>query len=530
MHQSSELPLIKDLKQLLLHQGLITPDQLRVAQEEQRRHPRLLGQILVELKFLNSQDLQRALSQTTGLPFVDLTEIHFKASLNSILPLDVCKQYQAVVLDYEPSTHHLSLAMADPENVVEVDVLKKHLFKQLGCDLTLQVFHADPQQIQAVLHHRYPLYYNPSHNDSVTRVEAILNQAVQGGASDVHFQPEEQSVQIRFRMDGLLKTMQTFHKQDWSGVAVRLKVMAGLDIAESRRPQTGRFDRNIAGHQVDFRLSTHPTIFGENIVVRLHDKNKNLLRLAELGFSASHLHYLKAVSERPQGLILISGPTGSGKTTTLYALFAEMDTHSRNIMTLEEPVEYQLPGIRQTEVREGGVISFSEGVRSILRQDPDVILIGEIRDEATAKMALRSAMTGHLVIATIHSYDCYGVAARLVDLGLQPSLLAGHIVCAVSQRLVRKVCIHCHHQGCAMCHQTGYKGRCALVEILPFDDHLDHLIATGANRSFIKQYCQENQHPDLRQDGQAKLNAGITTLSELKRVLGENEFYMVSVP
>jgi type IV pilus assembly protein PilB len=201
-------------------------------------------------------------------------------------------------------------------------------------------------------------------------------------------------------------------------------------------------------------------------------------------------------------------------------LFSEMDTQNRNIMTLEEPVEYQLPGIRQTEIKEGGVINFADGVRSILRQDPDVIFIGEIRDEATAKMALRSAMTGHLVIATIHTYDCFGVPARLIDLGLHPSLLAGHIVCAVSQRLIRKICTYCNNNGCDECYQTGYKGRCAVVEILPFNDQLDELIAEGGNRSHIKQYCQRNQHISLWHDGQEKLAAGIATESELKRALG----------
>ena len=365
-------------------------------------------------------------------------------------------------------------------------------------------------------------------------METILTQAVKAGASDIHFQPEDQFIRLRYRIDGLLQTEQTFHKQDWSGIAVRLKIMAGLDIAESRRPQSGRFDLRLAGHQVDFRLSTHPTLFGENIVVRLLDKDKSLLRLSELGFSQTHIDYLKKVSSLPQGMIIVSGPTGSGKTTSLYALFAEMDSRNRNIMTLEEPVEYHLPGIRQTEIKEGGIISFADGVRSILRQDPDVIFIGEIRDEATAKMALRSAMTGHLVIATVHSYDCYGVPARLVDLGLQPSLLAGHILCAVSQRLVRKICPACQASpipnefrnmdskirterpectqeylrtqesaifekqiskgagyGCEDCHQTGYKGRSAVVEILPFDDEIDQITANGANRSLIKQHCHK---------------------------------------
>ena len=509
------------LKQILLTQGLITPDQLRVAQDEKKRRPRFLGEILVDLNFLESLQLQQALSQSTGLPYIDLTQTPIDRDALSLLPSETLQQYQAVPFSYDSKNQNLSIAMADPEHIVWVDKLRESFHRLLGFYPTLQLYHADPQQIQATIHQANPAQALSPHDDTVTKVETILTQAVKAGASDIHFQPEDQFIRLLYRIDGLLQTEQTFHKQDWSGVSVRLKIMAGLDIAESRRPQSGRFDRRLAGHQVDFRLSTHPTLFGENIVVRLLDKDKSLLSLSELGFSQPHVDYLKKVSILPQGMIIVSGPTGSGTTTSLYALFSEMDSRNRNIMTLEEPVEYHLPGIRQTEIREGGILSFADGVRSILRQDPDVIFIGEIRDEATAKMALRSAMTGHLVIATVHSYDCYGVPARLVDLGLQPSLLAGHVLCAVSQRLVRKICAGCQTQGCNDCHQTGYKGRSALVEILPFDDEIDQIIANGANRSLIKKYCHTKKQPTLWHDGQTKLSMGITTEDELKRVLGD---------
>ena len=513
------------LKQILLSQGLITPDQLQVAEDEQKRYPRFLGEILVDLNFLDSIQLQQALSQSTGLPYIDLSQTSVNPQALSLLPLETLQHYQAVPFAYDNNSQTLSVAMADPEHILWVDKLREGLHQHFkGCP-TFRLYHADPQQIQVVIHHAYPTQVLSAQDDTVTRVETILTQAVKAGASDIHFQPEEQFIRLRYRIDGLLQTEQTFHKQDWSGVAVRLKIMAGLDIAESRRPQSGRFDLRLAGHQVDFRLSIHPTLFGENIVVRLLDKDKSLLRLSELGFSQPHIDYLKKVSRLPQGMIIVSGPTGSGKTTSLYALFAEMDSHNRNIMTLEEPIEYHLPGIRQTEIKTGGILSFADGVRSILRQDPDVIFIGEIRDEATAKMALRSAMTGHLVIATVHSYDCYGVPARLVDLGLQPSLLAGHILCAVSQRLVRKICQRCQTKTCEDCHQTGYKGRSAVVEILPFDEDIDQIIANGANRSLIKHHCLKKNQLTLWQDGQTKLRAGITTADELKRVLGDVDAY-----
>lgn len=515
---------------ILLEQGLITADQLYVAKEEKKKQAGLLGEILVDLNFLEPQQLQKALSQATGLPCINLNEILIESHTVALFPLEDLKKYQALPFAYDKVNQILHLAMADPEHIVYRDKLKKIFQESLKLCPKIQFYHADPQQIQAILHQTSPAHVLLTHDDNVARVDMILTQAIKRGVSDIHFQPEDQSVTVRYRIDGMLKTVQTFHKKNWSGVSVRLKIMSSLDIAEVRRPQSGRFDCFIAGHQVDFRLSTHPTLFGENIVIRLLDKNKSLLRLTDLGFSEDHINYLKKISSLSQGLILVSGPTGSGKTTTLYGLFAEMDTNNRNIMTLEEPVEYQLSGVRQTEIKEGGVINFSEGVRSILRQDPDVIFIGEIRDEATAKMALRSAMTGHLVIATIHSYDCFGVPARLIDLGLQPSLVAGHIICAISQKLIRKVCSLCQQKGCEDCDQTGYKGRCAIVEILPFDDTINHIIAQGGSRTLIKNHCEKNLQKSLWQDGQDKVTAGITTVSELERVLGSAEFNFSSIP
>jgi type II secretory ATPase GspE/PulE/Tfp pilus assembly ATPase PilB-like protein len=300
---------------------------------------------------------------------------------------------------------------------------------------------------------------------------------------------------------------------------VCLKIMAGLDIGETRRPQGGGFQRLMNGHHVDFRVATHPTVYGESIVVRILDKDKAPLSLHQLGFGDNHIQLFKKLIHQPQGIIIFSGPTGSGKTTTLYALFSEMDRDARNIVTLEQPVEYHLPGVRQTEIREG-VISFQEGLRSVLRQDPDVIFIGEIRDEETAHMALRSAMTGHLVFATLHTNDAASVPARLVDLGLSPTLLSGNILAAVAQRLLRCVC-QCETKGCDECSQTGYSGRVAVAEILPFDDDVNHIIAAGANVSDLRAYVYHKKIPTLKDDANNKKEKGITTQEEIHRVLGQ---------
>ncbi len=509
----------KRLKDILIQQGLITFDQLRAAEEEKRRNPRLLGEVLVDLKLINPQLLQETLSLVTGLPAVNLKTLSVDKELSGLLTVEIWRSYKAVPFSQEDI--QISIAMADPENILLVDGLRSHFFDALGYMPSIQLYHADPAQIEGLIHTLYHINHplEEFQEAAIEMVESVLIHAVRKGASDLHFQPENQTVTIRYRLDGILKVLQVLHKSYWSQLCVRLKIMANLDIAESRRPQSGRFNRHMAGYDIDFRLSTHPTIFGENIVVRVLNKDKAILSLDDLGFDKSQIDYLKVASMSPQGLMILSGPTGSGKTTTLYALFSQMDFETRNIMTLEEPVEYQLPGIRQTEIRDGG-INFADGVRSILRQDPDVIFIGEIRDEETAKMALRSAMTGHLVIATLHANDSFGVTERLRDLGIEPSLLSGNIICAVAQRLIRKCCLECDLTGCENCDGSGYKGRTLIAEILSFDEDFDTLISMNASRCDFLKAARTKNYQSLKDSASRKVEGGITTETEVKRVLG----------
>lgn len=280
-------------------------------------------------------------------------------------------------------------------------------------------------------------------NPTVRLVNAMLVDAIRAGASDIHFEPEGTFLRLRYRIDGQMMQIRSFHKDYWPAIAVRIKITSGMNIAETRMPQDGRITYNIAGREVDFRVATQPTIHGENIVMRLLDKKKALVPLSHLGFSEHNEKLLKKLLKRPEGIIIVTGPTGSGKTTTLYSTIEYINNVSINIMTLEDPVEYQLSLIRQSQVREGSGMSFVDGVKSIMRQDPDVIFIGEVRDHQTAQMAVRAAMTGHKVFSTLHTNDAIGVIPRMIDIGIQPHMLAGSLICLIAQRLSRKLCVHC---------------------------------------------------------------------------------------
>ncbi len=509
---------------ILLQEGLVTEDQIQVAQEEQKKQGGFLGETLTHLKFIHPLDLQQALSKMTGIPVVDLNQQGTCHSATDLLPKETWLQLK--IVPFQVKKRHLHLACTDPENVEILDHLNEQLLQQNGLSFTHSLYHADPTQIDVYIHKIYGDHTN--HNDlnlnenALDLVENILNQAIKFEASDVHFQPEIQSLRVRFRQDGLLRTHQTIHQSLWNHMVVCIKIMANIDIGETRRPQGGSFQRLFNGHHVDFRVATHPTIYGESIVIRILDKDKSPLELTQLGFDKNHIDVFKKLIQQPQGMVIFSGPTGSGKTTTLYALFAEMDREKRNIVTLEQPVEYHLPGIRQTEIKEG-IISFHDGLRSILRQDPDVIFIGEIRDEETAHMALRSAMTGHLVFATLHTNDAVSVPARLIDLGLSPTLLSGNILAAVAQRLLRTIHTSCEGKGCNGCFQTGYQGRISIAEIITFDDAMHSIVADGGHISKMNQYVQTKGISTLQDDAQQKRKKGLTTQEEIERVLGTTD-------
>jgi general secretion pathway protein E/type IV pilus assembly protein PilB len=358
-------------------------------------------------------------------------------------------------------------------------------------------------------------------HDVSTLLSFLLQKAITLQASDIHFHPTEQLICVRVRVDGILRTMHECHCNIWSNLIIRIKVVANLDIAESRRPQSGHFDLTFDNKKFDFRVSIHPTIYGENVVIRILYKNKQIFSFNQLGISSKISTALLNIIKRPHGLILLCGPTGSGKTTTLYTLCSHMNTSTQNIMTLEEPVEYQFENIRQTEISPNGVVSFADGVRSILRQDPDIIFIGEIRDEETAQIALRAAMTGHLVLSTVHSNDALRAPNRLFDLGIKPALLSGQIIAVMSQRLLRRVCLACKGSMCSECDNSGFKGRIAASELLLVNDEIDSCISKQKPITDLAIVAKQNGYQTMEEDGIQKMREGLTTLDELKRIFGE---------
>ncbi|MGH7273200.1 MAG: GspE/PulE family protein, partial [Nitrospiria bacterium] len=378
-------------------------------------------------------------------------------------------------------------------------------------------------------------------------VNLIIAQAVREGASDIHLEPEEVVLRVRYRVDGLLHEVMSPPRDLHAGVCSRIKIMANLDIAERRVPQDGRIQMKVGERQIDMRLSTLPTVFGEKIMMRLLDKRSVLIGLEELGFDPDSLAKYQQMIRRPYGLILVTGPTGSGKTTTIYAALSSINSSEKNIVTIEDPVEYQLKGINQVHVNAKVGVTFATGLRSILRQDPNVIMIGEIRDRETATIAVQAALTGHLVLSTLHTNDAPGAIARLIDIGVEPFLISSSLMGVVAQRLVRKVCAHCRKtytpdhevfkdlgvrglkltfmrgEGCQECRGIGFSGRLALFELLSMNDSIRQLTVSRASAAQIRSQAQATGFKRLREDGLQKAIQGLTTLEEVFRVAQDIE-------
>jgi type II secretory ATPase GspE/PulE/Tfp pilus assembly ATPase PilB-like protein len=378
----------------------------------------------------------------------------------------------------------------------------------------------------------------------VRLVNALLVDAVKRGASDIHFEPEYAFVRVRVRIDGVLETVRSLHKTYMPAITVRIKVVSDMNIAETRAPQDGRLSLTLNGRRVDFRVSTLPTIYGENIVLRVLDRDKSIIDLGRMNLPVDVTDKLELMLARPEGILIVTGPTGSGKTTTLYSLLARVNDETVNIMTLEDPVEYPLTLVRQTSVNEVARMDFANGVRSIMRQDPDIILVGEVRDKETAEMAFRAAMTGHQVFTTLHTNSALGVFPRLLDIGIQPDIMAGNIIGVVAQRLVRTLCLQCRQDyepsreerlmlgelsdergtlyrplGCRACDGKGYKGRTAIMELLAMDADMDELVARRATAGELRGAASEKGFRPLADAGMRRVVEGITTLAELARAV-----------
>ena len=556
------------LGKILLQKGLISPDQYQVARRFQKegRNQKRLAAILIELGFITENALSAVLTESSGVESFDLRSAVLDTKLIRSIPKEVELRSKAVPVAMDD--HGVIVAISDVYNIIALDQMRRYFPR----DTKIVPVYSPESDILEVIdqYHDYEMsvdgiireietgrsaneelsgegesYTNPT----VRLVDSILVDAIKNDASDIHFEPEGAFLRLRYRIDGKMRQIRSFHKEYWPAIAVRIKIMSGINIAETRASQDGRISYAMLGRTIDFRVATQPTIHGENIVMRILDTKRSLTSLSALGFSEDNIELLKRMLKRPEGIIIVTGPTGSGKTTTLYSILHYINSIEKNIMTLEDPVEYQLSLIRQTNVREATGMTFTGGIRSLLRQDPDVIFVGEVRDQDTANMAVRAAITGHQVFTTLHTNDAIGSIPRLVDIGVAPHLLSGALVCLVAQRLARRLCVHCKqpykasedeckmlsvdirnppelykHVGCDACANTGYKGRVAISEVLRIDKGMDELIHEDASRNRMIEYAIENGFEPMAMDGMQKVLAGVTDFDELIQTVDMTEW------
>lgn len=560
---------MEKLGELLVQAGLITPQQLSDALTRTKETGEKVGQVLVSMGLVSEEDITHALSTQLGIPVVSLAHTEIEPALIRLIPERIATTYGVVPV--RRFNDRIVIASADPTNLMAEDAVRAVTGLAVDFKLTTQsdIFAALTQHYGAsetepqgetgeqaaappeMLWEGSARRSRPAIEDhdmlsAVERVNAILEDAVSRRASDVHIEPLENELQVRCRVDGLLQTTMTIPKSAQSGVISRIKILGNMDIGETRKPQDGRARVWVRDHEVDLRVSVLPTFFGEKVMLRVLDRSRLRLDLDSLGFLADDLTRLKSFLTHPQGMILITGPTGGGKTTTLYSALNAVRSESKNIVTVEDPIEYQLEGANQVQVNERAGLTFATGLRSILRQDPNVIMIGEIRDIETAEMALQASLTGHLVLSTLHTNDAPAAVTRLVDLGLTPYLISATLFAVIAQRLVRKVHPLCKKAyspdeeyllkhglnpddsdnrtlyrglGCPGCDYTGYRGRTGVFQILVMNSELKEAIARGASLGRITQVAREHGMRTLFEDGLRKARLGITTLEEVLRVV-----------
>jgi type IV pilus assembly protein PilB len=553
---------MRNLGQILVEQELISPDQLQAAVAEQRESGRSLGRILVDRQAVTEKELVSALATQIGMGFVDLEGTDVDGRAATMVPDSILRKHSLLPIGYEDGK--LVVAMSDPSNVVAIDDVRTitkmdvkavvatkedvqaaieryasmtHDIEAMADDLAGDYDDIDLSDIQAVTEEA-PI---------VKFVNLLISQAVADGASDIHIEPGERDLRVRYRIDGVLHEVMRSPRSIQAGVISRLKIMAEVDIAERRIPQDGRFSVNTGGKSVDMRFSTLPTVFGEKVVMRILDKSSVLLELEDLGFLEYNLKMYEESYRKPYGMILVTGPTGSGKSTTLYATINVINQPGVNIVTTEDPVEYRLPGVNQVQVNRKVGLTFASALRSILRQDPDVVLVGEMRDRETAQIGIEAALTGHLVLATLHTNDAPSAVTRLTEMGVEPFLVGSAVDCVLAQRLARRVCSRCvemvrpepeilkeagypadiveerpelpRAMGCSACSNTGYRGRLAIHEVMTVTEEIERMAVARASSEDIGRTAIEQGMRTLREDGLAKVLQGKTTIEEVGRVI-----------
>ena len=549
---------------------MISAEQLQRAQEESRRSGERLGNSLVKLGAIQEEDLTQFLSRQYGVPAINLAEFDIEPEVISLVSKDVATKHKVVPVNRAGNS--LIVAMADPSNILAIDDLKfvtgynieVVVASEVGVNQAITRYYeksSEAQLEQVMSELQEDVEYDEGSDEQVNSLDLekasedapvvklcnhILLSAINLGASDIHIEPYEKSYRVRFRIDGVLREQMQPPLKLKNALSSRLKIMSHLDIAERRLPQDGRIKLKIGGgKEMDFRVSVLPTLFGEKIVMRLLDKGNLQLDMTKLGFEEQQLQVFKDNIERPYGMVLVTGPTGSGKTTTLYSALQELNQVSDNICTAEDPVEFNLPGINQVQVSESIGLTFAAALRSFLRQDPDTIMIGEIRDFETAEIAVKAALTGHLVLSTLHTNDAPSTITRLLNMGVEPFLVTAAVNAVEAQRLVRKICAACKEPtdtpkeqlklmgasdeevenatcfrgvGCDRCNGTGYKGRIAVYEVMPFIEPLRELVLQGASSVEIKAEAIRHGMRTLRMCGISKACQGVTTTDEVGRI------------
>jgi type IV pilus assembly protein PilB len=553
----------KQLGQILLEQGLLTEEQLNRALEQHRNTPKSLGRVLIDLGYIRERDLVRALAEQVGLEFVDLTEARIDAGVAALVPEAIARRYRALPIGERDGK--LLVAMSDPANMYALDDIRTITGRDVlplvatsnDVEQAIAKFSNMGDQVEALATEVVEameadadlIDVEAAIEDApiVKLVQAIMTQAVADRASDVHIEPTEKDVRVRFRVDGVLHEVMHSPKSIQNGLISRLKVMADLNIAEKRVPQDGRISMRVNTKQLDLRLATLPTVFGEKIVIRILDKSNALLQLSDLGLGDEASARYERAYRKPYGAILVTGPTGSGKSTTLYATLNILNNPDKHIITVEDPVEYRLPGVNQIQVNPKAGLTFASALRSILRADPDIILIGEIRDRETAMIAVESALTGHLVLSSLHTNDAPSAVTRLTEMEVETFLVASAVDAVVAQRLARQLCDKCREAykperaelveagfteeqmeeitelyrpaGCSACGNTGYRGRAGLYEVMLMSEEIERLTVERASSDAIRVVAIEQGMKTLREDGLVKAALGRTSIEEIARVV-----------
>jgi len=563
------------LGDLLISAGLITEEQLEEGLRLQKGTGKRLGTVLQEHGFITESELIEALQMQLGIEFIDLSKVNIPTELVQAVPKNIAKQYQVVPVRI--ARDELYIAMSDPLNFYAIEEVRKAARRKVvpmvamssAVERAIQVLYGNEGAAKAIEEMKREAAItgettatvdsafaaNQVGEDSVNQapairlVNAIIERAITERASDIHMEPRETEFSVRMRIDGILRDILTVPRELQAAVTSRVKVMSGLDITERRIPQDGRFNVKVRDRDIDLRISTLPTVYGEKIVARLLDKSGMRLSRESIGLVGDDMEKYKRLIRIKNGVILIVGPTGSGKSTTMYTMIGDMNTREVNLVTLEDPVEYNIDGVNQVQINEKVGMTFASGLRSILRQDPDIIAVGEIRDAETAEIAMRSAITGHVVLSTIHTSDALGTVERLIDMGVEPYLVASALKGVLSQRLVRRICPNCREpynpseeeqselglpydpervfyrgKGCPECFDTGYRGRTAVFEIFPLTIQVRRMVARGAGREAIESLLTDpaSGFVSLKDNAIRLVEEGKTTGEEVLRVIYED--------